>query len=78
MIKWIENYGCILGVFSPQERFYRSSNITFTGSGKELPMSARRRLRNMIAANTKCPDKLRSAAYCSAVGKNVMEDGWEM
>ncbi|KAL7940752.1 hypothetical protein V8C42DRAFT_356052 [Trichoderma barbatum] len=78
-IKWIEHDGYILGVYSSQERFHRDPNIIpFANDRLELPWSARRRLGDMITASTKCPDELRSTAYHSAVGNNVMEDGWEM
>ncbi|KAL7903714.1 hypothetical protein GGI35DRAFT_472902 [Trichoderma velutinum] len=77
-LSWLENDGRILGCSSLVERFHRESNVTFAGSGRELPMSARRRLGNMIAVHLNGPDELRSAAYRSAVGRNVMEHGWEM
>lgn len=77
-LSWLENDGRILGCSSLLERFHRESNVTFAGSGRELPMSARRRLGNMIAVNLNGPDELCSRAYRSAVGRNVMERGWEM
>ncbi|KAL7783837.1 hypothetical protein V8C37DRAFT_413612 [Trichoderma ceciliae] len=77
-ISWIEYNGRILSFSSLLERFYQTSNITFAGSRQQLPMSARRCLGNIIAVNTKNPNKLRSAGYYSAVGKNVMKHGWEM
>ncbi|KAL7903685.1 hypothetical protein GGI35DRAFT_472915 [Trichoderma velutinum] len=68
----------ILGYLSLVERFHQESNVTFTGSRQELPISAHRRLRNMITVHLNGPNKLQSAAYRSAVGRNVIEHGWEM
>lgn len=76
-IEWIESDGSILGFYSLLEQNHQDSK-TFAGSGRGLPICARRRLGNIIAVNTKCPDELQSSAYRSSVGKNVMQDGWEM
>ncbi|KAL7908051.1 hypothetical protein GGI35DRAFT_469852 [Trichoderma velutinum] len=74
----LENNGSILGYLSLTKRFHQKSNIIFTGSGRELPISACHRFRNMITVYLNGPNKLRSAAYCSTVGRNVMEHRWEM